>query len=42
MTSLPAAFARAIGQLSDPAILRVLAKSIAVTLAIFLMLGTAP
>ena len=39
MTSLPAAFARAIGQLSDPAILRVLAKSIAVTLAIFLMLG---
>ncbi len=39
MTSLPAALARAIGQLSDPAILRVLAKSIAATLAIFGALG---
>lgn len=39
MTSLPAALARAIGQLSDPAILRVLAKSIAVTLVIFVLLG---
>lgn len=39
MTSLPTALARAIGQLSDPAILRVLAKSIAATLAIFAVLG---
>ncbi len=39
MTSLPAALARAIGQLSDPAILRVLAKSIAATLAIIVILG---
>jgi len=39
MTSLPSAFARAIGQLSDPAIVRILAKSIAVTLAIIGLLG---
>lgn len=39
MISLPAALARAIGQLSDPAILRVLAKSIAVTLAIIALPG---
>lgn len=39
MISLPTALARAIGQLSDPAILRVLAKSLAVTLAVFAGLG---
>ncbi|WP_435419072.1 EI24 domain-containing protein [Parerythrobacter aurantius] len=39
MMSLPTAFARAAGQLGDPAILRVLAKSIAVTLAIFAVFG---
>lgn len=39
MLSLPAALGRAVGQLSDPAILKVLAKSIAVTLAIFAGLG---
>lgn len=35
------AFALSIGQLTDPAILRVLAKSLAVTLAIFALLGAA-
>lgn len=39
MTSLPSALARAIGQLFDPAIVRVLAKSLAATLVIFAMLG---
>lgn len=39
MLSLPAALGRAAGQLSDPAILKVLAKSILVTLAIFAGLG---
>ena len=39
MTELPRAFALALGQLSDPAILRVLAKSLLATLAIFAALG---
>ena len=39
MTDLPRAFALALGQLSDPAIGRVLAKSILATLAIFVALG---
>ncbi|TMM48479.1 hypothetical protein FEV51_08155 [Qipengyuania marisflavi] len=39
MISLPRASALAVGQLSDPAILRVLAKSVAITLAIFGALG---
>lgn len=39
MTQLPRAFALALGQLSDPAILRVLAKSLLATLAIFAALG---
>lgn len=39
MISLPTALARAVGQLTDPAILRVLAKSIAATLAIFAGVG---
>lgn len=39
MTELPRAFALAMGQLSDPAILRVLAKSLLATLAIFAGLG---
>lgn len=39
MMNLPTAFARAIGQLADPAILRVLVKSIVLTLAIFLCVG---
>lgn len=41
MTLLPRAFALAVGQLSDPAILRVLAKSLLATLAIFAVLGFA-
>lgn len=41
MTQLPRAFALALGQLSDPAILRVLAKSLLATLAIFALLGVA-
>ena len=41
MTQLPRAFALALGQLSDPAILRVLAKSVMATLAIFALLGMA-
>lgn len=39
MTQLPRAFALALGQLSDPAILRVLGKSLLATLAIFAALG---
>ena len=39
MMSLPAAFARALGQLTDPTILRVLVKSVVVTLAIFAAFG---
>ena len=39
MTDLPRAFALSLGQLSDPAILRVLGKSVALTLAIFAILG---
>lgn len=39
MTSLPRAFALSLGQLGDPAILRVLGKSLLLTLAIFLALG---
>lgn len=39
MTGLPRAFALALGQLSDPAILRVLGKSLLATLAIFAALG---
>lgn len=39
MTSLPRALALSVGQLGDPAILKVLAKSLAVTLAIFAALG---
>ena len=41
MTQIPRAFALALGQLSDPAILRVLAKSVLATLAIFALLGIA-
>jgi CysZ protein len=39
MTSLPRALALSVGQLGDPAILKVLGKSLAVTLAIFALLG---
>lgn len=39
MTDLPRAFALSLGQLSDPAILRVLGKSLVATLAIFALLG---
>lgn len=39
MTSLPRAFALALGQLGDPAILRVLGKTLAITLAIFALVG---
>lgn len=39
MMSFPRAFALSISQLGDPAILRVLAKSLLVTLAIFVALG---
>ncbi|OBX20042.1 hypothetical protein A9995_05780 [Erythrobacter sp. QSSC1-22B] len=39
MTSLPRALALSIGQLGDPAILRILGKSLALTLAIFAALG---
>ena len=39
MTGLPTAFARALGQLADPAILRVLFKSVLVTLVLFVALG---
>lgn len=41
MTSLPRALALSVGQLGDPAILKVLGKSLAVTLAIFGLLGVA-
>lgn len=41
MTSVPSAFARAFGQLGDRRIVGVLAKSVAVTLAIFAALGIA-
>lgn len=41
MTELPRAFALSLGQLSDPAIGRVLAKSMLATLAIFAVLGFA-
>lgn len=41
MTQIPRAFALALGQLGDPAILRVLAKSALVTLGIFAALGIA-
>ena len=39
MTDLPRAFALSLGQLADPAILAVLAKSLALTLALFAVLG---
>ena len=39
MLALPSALGRAAAQLADPAILRVLAKSIAITLAVFVLLG---
>lgn len=35
MSAVPAALARAAGQLADPAVLRVIAKSVAITLALF-------
>lgn len=41
MTQLPRAFALAVGQLSDPAVLRVLVKSLLATLALFAVLGLA-
>ena len=41
MTAVPSAFARALGQLGDRRVLGVLAKSMAVTLAIFVALGIA-
>ncbi len=41
MLSLPAALGRAAGQLTDPAVLRVLAKSIVLTLAVFIAVGVA-
>lgn len=39
MISLPRAFSLAFGQLNDPAIMKVLVKSVLVTLAIFVALG---
>lgn len=41
MRDLPRAFALSLGQLGDPAILKVLAKSLAITLALFAMLAVA-
>lgn len=41
MTSVPAAFARALGELGNARVLGVLAKSMGVTLAIFAVLGVA-
>jgi uncharacterized protein involved in cysteine biosynthesis len=41
MTSLPTSLLRAAGQLTDPPVLRVIAKSVALTLAIFAVLGIA-
>ena len=38
-TSLPSAFSRAVGQLTDPAIMRVLVKSVVVTILVFAVLG---
>lgn len=40
MTDLPSSLARAIGQLGDPAILKVLVKTVLITVAIFALLGT--
>ena len=41
MTSVPASLLRALGQLSDPAVLRVLVKSVAVTLLLFVAAAAA-
>ena len=41
MRNLPTSLLRAAGQLTDPPVLRVMAKSVAVTLAIFAVLGLA-
>lgn len=41
MTSLPTSLLRAAGQLTDPPVLRVMAKSVGLTLAIFAVLGVA-
>ena len=41
MTSVPASLLRALGQLGDPAVLRVLVKSVAVTLLVFVLAGAA-
>ena len=41
MTALATSLLRAAGQLTDPPVLRVMAKSVAVTLAIFVALGVA-
>ncbi|MXP40240.1 hypothetical protein GRI75_01100 [Altererythrobacter soli] len=41
MTSLPTSLLRAAGQLTEPPVLRVIAKSVALTLAIFVTLGIA-
>ena len=41
MLSLPAALGRAVGQLTDPAILKVLAKSIGLTLLLLVAIGVA-
>lgn len=41
MIDLPRAFALSLGQLADPAILAILAKSLAITLALFATLGAA-
>ncbi len=41
MNSLPASLSLAIGQLKDPAIVRVLVKSVAITLAVIALLGLA-
>ncbi len=41
MTSIPAALSKAVGQLGDPAIARVLIKTVLITLAIFAALGGA-
>jgi uncharacterized protein involved in cysteine biosynthesis len=41
MTNLPTSLLRAAGQLTDPPVLRVLAKSVGVTLAIFALFGGA-
>lgn len=41
MASVPASLFRALGQLGDPAVLRVLVKSVAVTLLVFVVAGAA-